>query len=215
MYRYVSGSRCRSHPSTPPTIVRYSRYARRTSPLAGRLKSSDSARPPGVSTRAISSIASGKIRNVPQAVAGRDQVERSVGKRQRQHVAYNEGARARTLAGAFRRRQLDHPWVMSSPTTRAPDEDSAKAMSPVPVARSSARRPGAGCARATRRRFQRAILAVRKRDRDEIVSIGDRGKEPADVPALAFGRGESIIQGHGRKLDNTAACFRRAPSRTI
>ena len=35
-----------------------------------------------------------------------------------------------------------------------------------------------------------AVLSVRKKPRDEIVAIGDGGKEPANVAALAFSGGE-------------------------
>ena len=87
-------------------------------------------------------------------------------------------------------------------------------MSPVPVARSSARMPGARRRQRDEPPLPPPILSVRQRDGDEVVPIGDRREQRAHVAALAVGRRDASVSGTRHSLDNIAACSRRARSRT-
>ena len=65
-------------------------------------------------------------------------------------------------------------------------------MSPVPVARSSAQRTRCGCGQIDQAPLPSPILSVRQNLRNEIVPIGDRGKERPDVAALSVGRRDAF-----------------------
>src|SRR5688572_8221402 len=43
-----------------------------------------------------------------------------------------------------------------------------------------------------------AVLPIREEPGDEVVAVGDRGKESTDVAALALGRGDGRAQGHSK-----------------
>ena len=190
-------------------------YTVRTSGFDGRLKSSDSAWPPGFSTR--SDLVDG-ARPDPERSAGRSRSSRCRTTRPGTASACMSptrnaaGAPSRRLAAA---RARSSAGVMSRPTTCAPRD--AKRERDVAGAGREIQRRGAG---ERRREIDAAGAssggpAVGEHDRDEIVTIGDRREQRPDVAPLPIGGGDAIVRSrHRDSLDNIAACSRRAPSRT-
>jgi hypothetical protein len=48
--------------------------------------------------------------------------------------------------------------------------------------------------------FPPPVLTVRERDRDEVVTIGDRGEQASHVPPLPFGRRNQFNKSQGSRL---------------
>jgi hypothetical protein len=122
--------------------------------LAGRLKSSDTSRPPGTSTRVISAMArsrSGTFRK-PYPTVTTSTLAEAIGRDTMSPVT-RPGRRpgcARSLASSSIR------WVTSSPTACRASGNAPNTRSPVPQARSSTRWCGATDAISITRRFHRA-----------------------------------------------------------
>ena len=167
--------------------------------MDGRLKSSESSRPLGASTRRISQQRPLQIGHVPQPVADRHDRERAVGKRQREHVAGDECAWRRVRT--FRRIRRERRFVPRASC-------SIRNVTSRPTARctcgAAANDEVAGSAREIEHaigRLQRgelnqpplpaAILSVGKKPGDEVVAVGDGGKQLADVAPFAFRRGDA------------------------
>ena len=97
---------------------------------------------------------------------------------------------ARTPGARFARASSIIRGVTSRPTTRAPAASSANAMSPVPVARSSARVSGPDGGQRDQPPLPSPVAAVRQQARNQIVAVRDRREQPPHVAALAFRRGD-------------------------
>src|SRR5262245_6842385 len=132
-----------------------------------------------------------EIGDISQAVPCRHQIERVVWERQRTHVTDEEFHGSCTCPFTC---QLDHSGGdverdhASAPVGELP-RDIACAGSQVERLR-SAKRHG----KVNEPSFPASIKAERQSNSNEIVTIGNGGKEPTHVSALAFGRRESLTE---------------------
>ncbi len=159
--------------------------------LSGRLKSSESSRPPGdehamdlaQSPPRGPARSSGRIRSSRRRNAPRQTAAPSCRRTPMQGVHIPR--RRLALASCSMR------CVTSRPTAVFARGAAANRMSPVPQARSSTRSSGVIAARRISALLPAPVLSVGEKPCDEVVAVGDGGKEPPHVAALAVGRGEA------------------------
>jgi len=149
-----------------------------------------------------------EISNVPQAISHGDDVERSAGKGQREHVTHQK-RRGRSLPRSSHARQLNHP----TREVQTDDVRAAGGQRERDVART--RRQIQRASAVGRRRqvdepaLPPAVLSVRQQHRNEIVSFRNLREQGSDIAPFSFRRCDAFVQRRDFRARGIGLHFRK------